>query len=218
MSGAAPVPSILMSFRPYKIRMIGADMETTLGDVSIRGEASRTFPELSGSQFEYVPFPEMNWILGADYSSGNWRFLIEYNGKFVYDYIPSATLPVLGSAEDFNIPPSILADPLFNPYDYVKQQVGAFSRLYNYQLEKTYHSAGMRIESDFMYGRLTPALYSLYNFTSHDLLVIPEVRFKPYDRLTFTAGFEYYHGSKDSLFELIDDFMNNCYAAIRIDF
>jgi hypothetical protein len=112
----------------------------------------------------------------------------------------------------------LLLIPGFDLEEYVRQQVGAFNRLYNYQLKKFYHSGAFRIEADLKYGRVTPSLFSMYSFTSHDLIMIPEIRFKPSDGLVFTAGAEYYHGSRDSLFDIIDDFMNSIYVSLRIDF
>jgi hypothetical protein len=58
----------------------------------------------------------------------------------------------------------------------------------------------------------------MYNFTSHDLLFIPEVRFKPADGLTITAGAEYYSGRSGSLYDIADSFMNTIYVALKVDF
>ena len=99
-----------------------------------------------------------------------------------------------------------------------RQQVESFNRLYNYQLERYYHSAGMRIEADLLYGKLAPSINVMYNFTSRDFILLPEIKIKPSDRLSIVAGFEYYRGIDGSLYELVDDFMNSFYAAIRIDF
>ena len=108
--------------------------------------------------------------------------------------------------------------PGFDLEEYMRQQVGAFNRLYNYQLEKSYHSGGLRIEGDMLYGKASPSILTMYNFTSRDFLIIPELRIKPADGLTITLGAEIYKGKKGSLYDIVDDFMSSIYFGIRADF
>jgi hypothetical protein len=112
----------------------------------------------------------------------------------------------------------MLAIPGFDLNEYIRSQIGAFNRLYNYQIERNYHSAGIRIETDLAYGRVLPSVFTMYNFTSGDLLVIPEIRIKPADGLTITAGAEFYSGKKSSLFDIVDSFMTSIYIGIKADF
>ncbi len=69
-----------------------------------------------------------------------------------------------------------------------------------------------------LYGKFSPSVFTIYNFTSRDLLIIPEMKIKPADGLAITIGAEIYSGMKDSLFDLIDDFMNGVYVSLRVDF
>jgi hypothetical protein len=141
----------------------------------------------------------------------------EYIGKHVLGFIPSTVEPILGKQMDLAVFTPLLSVPL-DPEAYVKQQVMAFNRLYNNQLYKYYHSAGIRIESELKYGIILPSVTTLYNFTSRDMLLMPEVRIKPYDGLTLTAGMEIYSGRKGSLFDIVNDFLNGAYASLRVDF
>jgi hypothetical protein len=59
---------------------------------------------------------------------------------------------------------------------------------------------------------------TMYNFTSHDMLIIPEIKIKPADGLAITIGAELYFGRKGSLYDLVDDFMNGAYVSLRVDF
>jgi hypothetical protein len=218
MTQPIPLPYIELSVKPYKNRVLGIDFETAVGALGIRGEAAWSDPELSFKTNEYVPYPEVKWALGADWSAGIWRFTGEYSGKFVSEFSPSTVDPVIGTETDFSRIAELLAIPGFNPEDYVKLQVGAFNRLYNNQLNQYYHSAGLRLEADMMYGKLLPSVMTMYNFTSCDLLLIPEIKIKPADGLAITFGAEIYSGRKGSLFDLIDDFMNGAYVSLRVDF
>jgi hypothetical protein len=217
---AGPIPSTYteLTMTPYKTRAFGLDFETTLGSFGLRGEAAWSDPHLSSSVNEYVPLPELKWAIGTDWSSGNWRIAGEYSGKHVNHFTEPDVQPLIGSEPDYQLFAQLMADPGFNLPEYVRQQVGSFNRLYNYQLERYYHSGALRIETDLAYGKLMPSVLSIYNFTSHDFLILPELKFKPSDGLTITAGAEYYSGTKGSLYDITDDFMNSVYISIRVDF
>ena len=218
MSGPLPVTSTELSMTPYKTRVIGLDFESSIGMFGIRGEGAWSAPYLSYRTKEFVPLPEAKWVLGIDWSSGNWRITGEYSGKNIPGFSPVSVDPVIGTEPDYAKLAVLLATPGFDINEYVRQQVGSFNRLYNYQLEKVYHSAGIRVESEFVYGKLLPSLFSLYNFTTRDLLVIPEIKIKPADGLTLTAGAEIYSGKKGSLFDIVNDFMNSVYVGLKVDF
>lgn len=218
LSGPVPVPNTELTMTPYKIRNIGLDFETTAGSIGLRGEAAWTIPYGSSMAYEYVPFEEIKWVAGFDWTSGNWRFTAEYSGKSIIDFVPATAEPFIGTEPDPAQLAFLLSLPNFNMGEYVRQQVGAFNRLYNYQMEKAYHSAGFRIESDLFYGKLTPSVFTLYNFTSHDFLVIPELIYKPADDLAISIGGEFYSGRKGSVYDIIDEFMNCIRFSIRVDF
>jgi hypothetical protein len=218
MSGPVPVPSTELSMTPYKTRILGADFESSLGMFGIRGEGAWSVPYLSWETNEFVPLAEVKWVFGIDWTSGNWRIIGEYSGKTIPNFTPSSAEPILGTEPDYVKLAQLLATPGFDVNEYVRQQVAAFNRLYNYQLKSSYHSAGLKVETDLFYGKVLPSLFTMYNFTSHDLLLIPEIRIKPSDGLTMVAGVEFYSGGKGSLYDIVNDFMNSVYVGLRVDF
>jgi hypothetical protein len=218
MTQQIPAPYTRLSVKPYKNRVLGIDFETTAGALGIRGEAAWSDPELSFKTNEYVPMPEVKWAAGADWSTGIWRFTGEYSGKYITEFSPATVDPLIGTEPDYSQLAAMLTIPGFDIEAYVKQQVGAFNRLYNNQLKESYHSAGLRVEADMMYGKLLPSLLTMYNFTSRDLLIIPEIKIKPADGLAVTIGAELYSGKKGSLYDLVNDFMNGAYVSLRVDF
>jgi hypothetical protein len=218
LSGAFPIPYTRLEMTPYKIRNFGFDFETTLGEFGLRGEASYMAPYKSWKSFEYIPMPELKWVAGTDWSADNWRFTAEYSGKIIPDFTPSAVDSFIGSEPDMAQMITLMSIFGFNMEDYVRDQVGAYNRLYNYQLEKSYHSAGLRIETELFYGKLIPSFLTLYNFTSRDFLITPEVNFIPADGLKISLAGDYFSGRKGSLYDIADDFMNCVRISLRVDF
>lgn len=218
MSGTFPSPSAEITMTPYRIRNLGLDFETIIGSFGVRGEGSWTIPYKSYKTEEYVPCEEVKYVAGIDWMPGEWRFAAEYSGKTIIGYEAPAVEPLIGTEPDLAKLSALLADPEFDMDEYVRLQVASFNRLYNYQLEKTYHSAGLRIETDLFYGKLAPSVFVLYNFTSRDLLFMPEIRYKPADGLTISAGGDIYSGKKGSVHHLVKDFMNCIRIAVRVDF
>lgn len=218
LTGTFPIPYTKLEMTPYKIRNFGFDFETTPGDFGLRGEASYKAPYKSWELFEFIPMPELIWVAGADWSSGNWRFTGEYSGKIIPGFIPSAVDPFIGSEPDMAQIMSLMSIPGFNMEDYIRDQVRAFNRLYNYQLEKSYHTAGLRIETEFLYGKLITSLLTLYNFTSHDFLITPELNIIPADGIKISLAGDYFSGRKGSLYDFANDFMNCVRISLRVDF
>ena len=218
MTGPIPVPVTDLITTPYKIHLLGLDFELAAGSVGLRGEASMSVPYLSHETYEYVPFPEIRWVTGLDWSTGIWRVTAEYSGKVILDYMPPAVDPVFGTEPDYAKLAELFQIPDFDPQEYVRQQVAAFNRLYNYQIHRYYHTAGFKVDADLIYGKMVPSVFTMYNFTSRDLLFIPEVKFKPADGLSITAGAEIYSGTKGSLFDIVNGFMNSVYLSLRVDF
>jgi hypothetical protein len=218
LSGSVPVLAASLTMKPYAIKVTGFDFESSIGQYGFRGEAAWSEPDLSFSENEYVPLPEIKWVAGVDASFGDIRVTGEYSGKYVLDYSPSPVDPILGTEPDYSQLFELIMTPGFDLEEYMRQQVGAFNRLYNYQLEKLYHSAGLRIEADILYGKASPSLFTLYNFTSRDFLIIPEIRIKPADGISITLGAELYYGKKGSLYDIVDGFMSGIYVGLRADF
>jgi len=218
MTGPVPALSIEMGMTPYKIRNLGFDFETIAGSFGFRGEAAWSFPYKSWKTDEYVPLGEIKYVAGVDWMPGNWRFTAEYSGKTIPDFEASVVDPLIGREPDLAGLAAMLGNPEFNINEYVRQQISSFNRLYNYQLERSYHSAGLRIETDLLYGRLTPSVFTQYNFTSHDFLLMPELKYKPTDGLTIVAGGDFYSGRKGSIYDLINEFMNCIRISLRVDF
>jgi len=203
---------------PYKINSFGADFETTISSFVIRGALSYSNPLKDKAGNESVPFPQIEWVTGMDWSPGIFHVTAEYSGKKVLDYYKSPYDPLIGIEPDIAALAILFSTPGFDPVEFARLQTEAFNRLYNNQIKEYSHSAGMRIEAETLYGELIPSLTTMYNFSSRDLAVLPALKYKPADGICLTAGMEYYSGKNGGLYDITDDFMNAFYVSIRIDF
>ncbi|MDP4223808.1 MAG: hypothetical protein Q8868_10890 [Bacteroidota bacterium] len=213
-----PVPHIGLDIKPYKLHMAGMDFETTAGPFGIRGEAALTIPFLPSKTNEYVPLPELKYAAGLDWAPGIWRFTGEYSGKYVFDFTQALAGSFAETRIDYEALAALFTTPGFDLHEYARQQVSSFNRLYNYQLKRSYHSAGLRAEAELANGKLLPSVFTMVNLTTRDLLIMPELKVKPSDGLTISLGAEIYSGRSGSLYDLIDDFMDGVFLSLRADF
>lgn len=211
-------PAISAEGVPYIITSTGFDFETVLTPFVLRGALALTVPDEEKAGNEEIPFRQYEWVAGLDWTPGSVRLTAEYSGKRVLDFYGSPYDPIIGTEPDLAKLAELFGTPGFDPVEFTRLQIEAFNRLYNNQLHEYYHSAGVRLEKDLLYGRLIPSITTVYNFTSKDLAVRPALKFKPADGVTLSAGYEYYHGTSGGMFDIIDDFMKAVYFAIRIDF
>ena len=211
-------PIISIAGVPYIINQAGFDFETVISPIVLRGALAYSRPVEDKEGNEEIPFPQVEWVAGLDWTPGSIRITAEYSGKKVLDYYPSPYDPLIGTDPDMAQLAELFATPGFDPVEFTRLQTEAFGRLYNNQMHEYYHSAGLRFEAEMLYGRLMPSVLAVYNFTSRDLFLMPVIEFKPSDGLTLSAGMEYYSGAEGGLYNIIDDFMNAAFLAIKIDF
>ena len=211
-------PAISVEGVPYIISSTGFDFETIISPFVLRGAAAITTPAEEKAGNEEIPFRQVEWVAGLDWTPGALRITAEYSGKKVLDFYESPYNPIIGVEPDIQELMALFSTPGFDPVEFTRLQIEAFNRLYNNQLHEYYHSAGLRIEADLLNGRFFPSVTTVYNFTSKDFTIRPVIKYKPSDWVTLSAGYEHYSGAKGGMFDIVDDFMKVLYFAIRVDF
>lgn len=211
-------PAISAEGIPYITRNTGFDFEATVSPLVLRGALAYTVPEKEKEGNEEIPFRQLEWVAGFDWTPGALRMTAEYSGKKVFDFYEAPYDPIIGTEPDMQQLAVLFNTPGFDPVEFTRLQIEAFNRLYNNQMHEFYHSAGLRLEADLLYGRLVPSITTAYNFTSKDLTVRPALKYKPSDGVALIAGYEHYSGNSGGMYDIIDDFMKAVYFTIRIDF
>ena len=211
-------PAIHIKGVPYIVTNTGFDFETVISPVVFRGTLSYNHPAEAKKGNEEIPFPQIEWVAGFDWTPGALRVTAEYSGKKVLDFYKAPYAPLLGTTPDMEELMVLFNTPGFDPVEYTRLQTEAFNRLYNNQIYEYYHAAGLRTEVELFYGKLIPSVTAVYNFTSKDLLLRPALEYKPSDGVILSVGYEHYSGTKGGLYDIIDDFMKAAFFSIRIDF
>ena len=206
--------------RPYRIRMIGLDFSVPLGSWMIRAEGAWQQSKDDRSGREYIPFPELAYTAEIERSVGAFDLIAGYYGKHILDYEAASAPPSLSPDRDdfMQLASGPVADPFAALDDLVRNQLEAFNRLYNYQLNATYNSAFVVLRGDFLHNMLEASLPVVYNFTTEEWILQPQLSFIPADGMRITAGFSGFFGPAESLYDLVGPVLNAGYLSMKIRF
>jgi hypothetical protein len=100
----------------------------------------------------------------------------------------------------------------------VQEQISAFNRLYNYQLEEYYHSAFLVLKADVLHNTLELAVPLVYNITTEEWIAQPSVSWMPADGLKVQAGYSGLRGGANSLYDLVGPVLNAAYISMTLTF
>ena len=100
----------------------------------------------------------------------------------------------------------------------IKERVDAFNRLYNYQLEKIYHTAYMIWKWNLWHYQVEITLPVIYNFTSEEWILQPGVSFSPTDGIKISGGFSGLYGPENSLYKMVGPVLNAGYLSLKLIF
>jgi hypothetical protein len=183
----------------YRLQMIAADFSTTLGRYGLRGEYAYRKPLESQDIWQSVPNGQVEYILGLDRAFGNFNIIIQYIGKYVFDF--SELIPV-----DQNNP------------DFIKYQIALRNRMLTGQLKQWSHSISFRPACQCFYETVGIELLGLINFNTEEILLKPKISYDVTDDLQFTAGIQIYHGPTDTLFGVLEEERNAGFLELKASF
>lgn len=210
--------------KAYRIRMAGMDLSIPVGAWILRAEGAWQQSHGEPPDREYLPLPEISYTAEIERSGSNLTLIAGYYGKYILDYTPSGADASLSADMD----PSA-AGGLFQPGSVpdqeqmdqaVKEQIRAFNRLYNYQLEEFYHTIFMVGQAILAHELFKIKLPLIYNITTEELLIRPGIWYSPPGAEGFEigAGFEGMYGPGNSLFDLVGPSMNAAWLSVRLSF
>ncbi|MCD4711632.1 MAG: hypothetical protein K8R52_12365 [Bacteroidales bacterium] len=183
--------------KAYRIRMAGADISIPVGSWIFTAEGAWFQSTDNHEGVEYLPFPELSYTAEIEKSSSWLTTIAGYYGKCILDFTPAVATPALSP---------------------VREQIEAFNRLYNYQLEEYYHSVFLLLKGNFLHDLLELSLPVIYNITTEEWIFQPSISWMPADGMRVKAGFNGLWGGEDSLYDMVGPVLNAGFIAMTLKF
>jgi hypothetical protein len=212
--------SLILAENAYRIRMAGLDLSIPFGAWIIRGEGAWMQATEPHETTEYLPFPELSYTAELEWSSSHFNLLAGYYGKTILDYaVPLADASLSASSEEFlqliQMGLQLTSEVIDEA---IRQRIGSFNRLYNYQIEEHYHSLFLVGKGSFWDGKFALTVPLIYHLTTSEWIVQPSVEYKPLDGLDVTLGYSGLYGPENSLMDLVGPVLNALYLSVKLTF
>ena len=212
VSGYNPMPGIklrsldistgAMTIIPaaYKQQIFGFDFSTAVSSWGLRGEAVYRIPKEKHNGFPnyFIPCKDAYYVVGIDRMWGDLNLIAQYIGRYIPNW------------EDLKI----TADPMSQLYGNLEN----YNRLFAQQTHKTRHALTFRPAYSLFYETLSLELFGLYDLTTSELMLIPQLVYKPADALVITIGGNVYSGDDGTAYDLIEDSYNALYFELKVAF
>lgn len=206
--------------KAYRIRMLGMDMSKPVGAWIFRIEGAWQQTVESHTDHEYLPFPELSYTAEIE-KSGNWLTLLAgYYGKYILEFTAPAADPSLSAGQDQFLQLMQSGFPLTGSAidGLMREQVNAFNRLYNYQLEELYHTAFVVLKGSFWHDQVEVTAPFIYNITTEEWVIQPKISYMPGDGIKLTAGYSGLYGQEESLYDMVGPTLNAGFLSIKLTF
>ena len=197
---------------------MGFDFSTAIGDiVALRGEAAYRKPyDYEKAPYAPAPYPDLQYVLGADHTFGSVSVIAQYLGRYTFHWSKEDG-PLSGVTTD-----NLLSDPPTVSMQLAEESVNLLlaknnQMLYS-QTAKVQHLATARIEWLLLHDTLSLSALGLVNFTTKEWLAAPKIGYHLSDNMMAYVGAEILTGPKDTLFGLVDQKMSAGYVELRSTF
>jgi hypothetical protein len=208
-------PSILISRTAYEQQVFGGDFSTTLGEFgTLRGEVAYRRPYgWSVPADHHIAYPDVQYVLGADHSFGSLSIIVQYMGRYVFDWQKQN-----GSSFDTSsLPMRQMSDITF-----VTQTADTIlakdNQILFSQTAQLQHLATLRFEWLGLHETLSVSSLVLYNFTTREWLLTPRIGYRLSDAITAYLGAQVFHGPTDTLFGIVEAELSSGYVELRYTF
>lgn len=206
--------------KAYRIRMAGADLSLPLGSWIIRAGGALQHTVSSPASTEYLPFNECSYMAEIEKSGTHYNLLAGYQGKYVINHEPLLAEPSLEAGQEQF---SELLRSGITPTnevigEMISEQIGAFNRLYNYQVEEFYHTIFLAGKLFLWHDLVEITLPVIHYLTSNEWVFQPGISYKPVDGLKISMGYSGLYGPEDSLLDMVGPVLNAGYLSVKLTF
>lgn len=181
--------------QPWKVQVLGADFSTAAGSYGLRGEFAYTLPDNDSDSIFSSPCQQLEYTLGIDREWGNFSFIVQYVGKYIFDFKKEIAVQT----------------PL------AKEAV-RYNRMLFSQLEEWNHSVSIRPAVNLMHETLKCEMLGLVNFSTEEWFLMPKVTYTISDALTLCIGAQLFGGNNNTLYGFIKDSKNAGFIELKLSF
>jgi len=201
--------------RAFRQQSIGSDMAFNAGAYGIRTEAA--FRMITGDDkgSVYAPADDLRFSIGLDRAFGDLHILMQYMGHYVMDYKPSQSVGELPE-----IDPLMLQDPSLLPMinNMLESELSGFNQIIHRQTEEFSHSLMIRPALSLFYETLSAEITGIYNYSTEEWNLIPEVRYRMNDNILISLGGQYFQGPQNTVYDMLGPVFNSIYMELRYSF
>ena len=184
--------------RAYRMHYWGADFAATIGDVGLRGEVAYRKAHLEYSENSYIPFPDLYYILGGDKTVDNFSIVMQYIGRYVFDYT------------ELFAPSTVL--------EMISFELASKNRMLASQLDEVSHGFFFRPALQIAHETLILEILGYYNITTEEFLFKPKVSYAVTDALNMICGAEIYGGPENTLFGTVEESLSSLFFELKASF
>ena len=209
-------PSVLIARTAYKQQVVGFDFSTAIGDiVALRGEAAYRKPyDYEKTPYAPAPYPDLQYVLGADHTFGSVSVIAQYLGRYTFHWQKEEASAV--NTGDLKTNPPAVTTQLAE--EAVNNLLAKDNQMLYSQTAKVQHLATVRIEYLLLHDTLSLSALGLVNFTTKEWLAAPKIGYHLSDTLMAYVGAEILTGPAGTLFGTVDQKMSAGYVELRSTF
>ena len=209
-------PSVLLSRTAYRHQVVGGDFSTALGTwLALRGEVAYRRP-YDYQNRAYAPHPDLQYALGADRTFGSLNVIVQYLGRYTFDWEKKTGTRSGPDTEILDIPYNDNAYTIASGL--AEQEIAKTNQVLFSQTARVQHLATARLEWRLWHDTLSLSVLGFRNFTTREWLLAPKMGYHISDSLIAYVGAEIFYGPAGTLFGMIDQSMSAGYAELRATF
>ncbi len=196
--------SALLKPDAYRMHVIGADFSSTTDNLfgvsgyGLRGEFAYRVPHKDYKEFIHIINPEFFYVFGIDREFGNMTVLLQYMGRYVID---------------FNV-----KNRPDNLFDLMYYEIERKSRIFSSQSSELSNSFSLLIKYKLLHETLNIELNSLYNLTTNESMIRPQIEYKIADNLEIRFIGEIFIGEDDTRYGIISEELSAFYTVLKASF
>jgi len=194
LTGFVLQPTLQLTYQPayFRKQSIGADLALPIGSFIIRAEAAYDLTSNDAGR-EFLPKSDLNAVVGLETVLGGITTLVQYQATVTSNW-EAPVMPVLTN-------PSDPAEQYAFAYAMARYETAKFNRKIMHQEKASQHALMLSLQRSLAFETLSLGVTGLYDLTTREYIVRPELAWSWTDALTFNVCGVWMNGPARSLYD-----------------